>query len=76
MTGKKNLLTALDEVSLKLGNTRTICRKYYVHPSIIEKYSNEELDKYLQELNEIEKDDHRAGLTEDERILMKILESN
>lgn len=73
---KKNLLTALDEVSVKLGNTRTICRKYYVHPSIIEKYSNDELDKYLRELNEIEKDDQRTGLTADEQILMKVLESS
>ena len=29
---KKNVVAVLDEVSKKLGNTRTVCRKYYVHP--------------------------------------------
>ncbi|HEV7621980.1 MAG TPA: DNA topoisomerase IB, partial [Flavisolibacter sp.] len=32
---KKNIIAALDEVSKKLGNTRTVCKKYYVHPGII-----------------------------------------
>jgi DNA topoisomerase I len=70
---KKNIVTALDEVSKKLGNTRAVCKKYYVHPGIIKLYENKSLNKYLQELDKIEQPDDLAGLTSEEKILMKIL---
>ncbi len=35
---KKNLLRAIESVSAKLGNTPAICRKCYVHPTIMECY--------------------------------------
>jgi DNA topoisomerase-1 len=70
---KKNIVTALDEVSRKLGNTRTICKKYYVHPGIIKLYEEKSLHKYLNELDMIEQPDDLAGLTSEEKILMKIL---
>lgn len=70
---KKNILAALDDVSQKLGNTRTVCKKYYVHPGIIRLYEEQALGKYLKELDNIEKDDHLTGLTSEERVLMKIL---
>lgn len=71
---KKNVLLALDEVSSKLGNTRTICKKYYVHPAIIRMYEEQNLQKYLAQLEAIE-GDHAIvdGLTQDEKVLMKIL---
>jgi DNA topoisomerase-1 len=34
----RNVLQALDVVCKRLGNTRTVCRKYYVHPALIEGY--------------------------------------
>jgi DNA topoisomerase-1 len=70
---KKNIVAALDEVSHKLGNTRTVCKKYYVHPGLIRLYEERSLHKYLKELDAIEKDDHLTGLTSEERVLMKIL---
>jgi DNA topoisomerase-1 len=70
---KKNIVTALDEVSKKLGNTRTVCKKYYVHPGIIKLYEDKNLNKYLQELDKIEQPDDLAGLTSEEKVLMKIL---
>jgi DNA topoisomerase-1 len=70
---KKNILAALDDVSHKLGNTRTVCKKYYVHPGVIRLYEEKSLHKYLKELDDIEKDDHLTGLTSEERMLMKIL---
>ncbi|HEX8515491.1 MAG TPA: DNA topoisomerase IB [Bacteroidia bacterium] len=72
---KRKLIEVLDYVSRKLGNTRTVCKKYYVHPMIIDLYEKKSLDQYLEELNNIEKDDGRSGLTADEKILMKILRS-
>ena len=58
-----------------MGNTRTVCKKYYVHPGIIKLYEERSLDKYLKQLDEIEKDDHLTGLTSEERVLMKILKN-
>lgn len=70
---KKNIIAALDEVSKKLGNTRAVCKKYYVHPGIIKLYEEKNLNKYLQELDKIEQPDDLAGLTSEEKVLMKIL---
>lgn len=70
---KKKIVAALDEVSKQLGNTRTVCRKYYVHPGIIKLYEEKNLLKSLTELDKIEQPDDLAGLTSEERVLMKIL---
>jgi DNA topoisomerase-1 len=70
---KKNIVAALDEVSKKLGNTRTVCKKYYVHPGIIKLYEEQSLEKYLAELDRIEETDDLTGFTSEERVLMKIL---
>lgn len=74
--GKNQKITVnniLDEVSKKLGNTRTVCKKYYVHPGIIKLYEEEKLHIYLTQLDDIEKDDNKASLTSHEKILMKLL---
>ena len=70
---KKNIVSALDEVSSKLGNTRTICKKYYVHPEIIRLYEEDNLQRYLKELESIERPDDHSDLTHEEKVLMKIL---
>lgn len=70
---RQNVLMALDEVSHKLGNTRTVCRKYYVHPGLIRLYEENNLEKYLRELDAIEEPDNISGLAKEEKVLMKIL---
>jgi len=70
---KKNIVSALDEVSRKLGNTRTVCKKYYVHPALIQLYEENNLSAYLKELDRLEAPDNKGGLTAEERVLMKIL---
>ncbi len=70
---KKNILYALDEVSRKLGNTRAVCRKYYVHPGLIDLYEKNALSRYLEELDAIEETDEKAELTSDEKVFMRIL---
>ena len=73
---KKNIVQALDKVAEHLGNTRTVCKKYYVHPLIISLYENKSLEKYFTELDAIEVNDGKADLTAEEKMIMKILESN
>ena len=34
----RNVLRVIDQVAQNLGNTRDVCRKYYVHPRLIERY--------------------------------------
>lgn len=71
---KKNVITAMDEVSLKLGNTRTVCRKYYVHPGIVKLYEEKSLTRYWKELEAAETDaDDAIRLTCEERVLLRIL---
>ena len=36
--GKKTVAGAIDEVAQRLGNTRAVCRKCYVHPAVIQAY--------------------------------------
>ena len=73
---KKKIVEALDIVSKELGNTRTVCKKYYVHPGIINMYENKTLEKYIQQLDTIEVNDNKTDLTAEEKIVMKILELN
>lgn len=73
---KRRIVEALDIVSKQLGNTRTVCKKYYVHPLILTLYESKELEKYIADLDKIEKDDERSDLTPEEKALMKILEKN
>jgi DNA topoisomerase-1 len=72
---KQNVVKALDEVSLKLGNTRTVCRKYYVHPGLIELYEEKNLQKYFTRLEKAETKPGKNDLTPEEKILMEILHS-
>lgn len=69
---QRNIVTVLDCVARHLGNTRTICKKYYVHPVLIDLYENGRLHKYIAELNKTEKRE-KKGLVTEERVLMKIL---
>jgi DNA topoisomerase-1 len=35
---KRNIGRAIERVARRLGNTKTICRKCYVHPAILDAY--------------------------------------
>lgn len=72
---KKNIVTVLDTVAKNWGNTRNVCKKYYVHPSIINLYENGVLQEHFKKLNgEIEKNKPTLVSIEEQTII-KILES-
>lgn len=73
---KRNIVKAIDYVSAKLGNTRSTCKKYYIHPAILEKYEKDSLKQYLQELENLEEPDGKTGLTKEEMVLMKLLKES
>jgi len=60
--------TMLDWVSEKLGNTRNVCKKYYIHPSLIALCDEK---KQLPSYKKVHK-----GFSESEQLLMCILKSH
>jgi len=72
---KKKVKEALNIVASHLGNTGTVCRKYYVHPLVINLYENNSIKKYLDALEVIEENDGKADLTHEEKLVLKILEN-
>ena len=69
---KKNVVSMLDMVSEKLGNTRTVCRKYYVHPGLIKLYE----ENKLNDMDNFEEKDGKSGLAPEEGMLMHVLKSS
>lgn len=65
---KRNLIIMLDSVAKHLGNTRSVCKKYYVHPAIIQLYETEKLHIYLKT-----KPKPSASFSEAELLLLNIL---
>ena len=72
---KKNIVEALDEVSKLLGNTRTVCRKYYVNPRVISMYESGTLSEWLKQLASASHTNGKAALTDAEEVLMQLLKS-
>ncbi len=70
---KNNIITVLDRVAQHLGNTRTVCKKYYVHPVIIALYETNKLNSYLERMED-NKNNNADTLTAEEKLLMRILE--
>ena len=69
---RKKVIAVLDKVSEQLGNTRTVCKKYYVHPSLLELYEDGKLDKWLSKKDSTAKNEN--GLSPVEKTLVNILE--
>jgi len=70
---RKKIINVLDEVAINLGNTRTVCKKYYVHPTVIKSYEEGTIFKYIAALDE-DKDLDSAELNTAEKALLDILE--
>jgi DNA topoisomerase-1 len=69
-------VAVLDTVSELLGNTRSVCKKYYVHPILLSKYEAGDIDKYLTAPNDKQQSDSEVELSADEKLVLKILESS
>jgi DNA topoisomerase-1 len=72
---KKKMIEVLDRVSQLLGNTRTVCKKYYVHPSLLDLYENGKMEKLLTNNASNNGSKPEEGLQDEERIFMHILET-
>ncbi|RFN58841.1 DNA topoisomerase IB [Marixanthomonas ophiurae] len=68
---KKNILTAYDAAAEGLGNTRTVCREYYVHPVLIEKYEDGSIRSYFEKVDTIK--NNKDLLSTSETVLLDLL---
>ena len=69
---KKKITNVLDDVAFNLGNTRTVCKKYYVHPTLIKSYEEGRIDRYLEQITE-EKPLSEPGLNQAEKVLLELI---
>jgi DNA topoisomerase-1 len=67
---KKNIVRAIDAVAAQLGNTRAVCRKYYVHPAVCEAYGDGSL---FRELAAAEAAETIYGLSPEETAVLAFL---
>ena len=51
----KNVLSAFDKTAQELGNTRNVCRKYYVHPYVVKSYKDKSILPLFDEVEKVEK---------------------
>ena len=47
---KKNIVQAVEEVAKRLGNTKAVCRKCYIHPAIFESYMDGSIKALARQL--------------------------
>jgi DNA topoisomerase-1 len=77
---RKNVVAAIQEVSERLGNTPAICRKSYVHPSVINSYLEGTLHSLLaagdpkEAVEKVVADAPSRGLKPEEEAVIRLLE--
>lgn len=69
---RKNMLEVLDTVSARLGNTRAVCKKYYIHPGLFQLYEEKKLVQYIEKCGK--KNTLKGDFSPPERLLLGILE--
>ena len=59
----------IDQVSTRLGNTRTVCRKCYIHPKVFESWSAGRLENELARVNKTRRKPVE-GLDDEENVVL------
>lgn len=68
---KSNVLQGFDAAAEALGNTRNVCRNYYVHPQVVDAY---ETGSIVSEFQKVDKHiSTRPYFTETEEVLLKMI---
>lgn len=69
---EKSIKAAVKEVAIHLGNTPTVCSKYYIHPEVVNLFREDKLVKYLQRHDA--PDSKNEYLSDTEVLVLKMLE--
>jgi DNA topoisomerase-1 len=70
---KRNILAAVESVATMLGNTRSVCRKCYIHPAIIDSYLDRSLAKTLS-MRASQRLAHSSSLSRTETAVLALLQ--
>ena len=68
----KAILEAIDASAEGLGNTRAVCRSYYVHPFITENYENGNIIPYFKKIKAEESEDP-SSLSSSEKVMLEMI---
>jgi DNA topoisomerase-1 len=68
---KKNVVEAIKSVAARLGNTPSVCRKCYVHPTVLDTYLSGQMSTTLKRLPKTRPVPH--GLQPEEHALLHLL---
>jgi DNA topoisomerase-1 len=71
--GKRKIVASVRRVAQRLGNRPATCRKYYIHPAVIEAYSSGSLFPAMQQGSEEEAAYDGQGLARDEYCVMVLI---
>jgi DNA topoisomerase-1 len=72
---KRNIVAAIEAVSKRLGNTKAVCRKCYVHPAVLNAYLDGSLLETLRQRVEKEIADSLAELSPEEAAVLAFLQA-
>jgi DNA topoisomerase-1 len=72
---KRNIVAAIENVSERLGNTPSVCRKCYVHPAVLDSYLDGSMIETLQQITVQEMSDSLHELQPEEAAVMALLQS-
>jgi DNA topoisomerase-1 len=71
----RNVIAAIDAVAERLGNTRAVCRKYYVHPALVQAYLMGETVRYPAAMRRRSRRSRpAAALRRDEVLVLQFLQ--
>ncbi len=73
LEAKKILVAALDKVAEKLGNTRAVCKKYYVHPMLLSDYEEGKLEDFLSQIRQVKQVEESAVLNPEETLIKNFI---
>jgi DNA topoisomerase-1 len=71
---KRNVTKAIERVAGRLGNTKAVCRKCYVHPAVIDAYMDRSLVATLKQRAEIELRRSLLRLPSEEAAVLALLQ--
>jgi DNA topoisomerase-1 len=71
---KKNIVRAVESVAAKLGNTKAVCRKCYIHPAILESYADGSMLRTLEQRARAKLSKEIRSLKAEEAMVLTLLE--
>ncbi len=71
---KQNVVSAIERVAQRLGNTPSVCRKCYVHPAVLDAYLDGTMLAILKQRAEQEIADSLDGLKPEEAAVLALLQ--